>query len=152
MHIVRLALAFLLALSFVSPATIAGQNPTYDLIIRNGRIIDGAGNPWFRADVAVQGDRIAAVGNLANATARRVIDAKGLIVAPGFIDIHTHARRGIFDVPTAENYVRQGVTTLIEGNDGSSPLPLKPFLERLASKRISVNFGLFVGRERFASA
>jgi dihydroorotase/N-acyl-D-amino-acid deacylase len=75
-----------------------------------------------------------------------VIDAGGKVVAPGFIDIHTHARRGIFDVPTADNYVRQGVTTLMEGPDGSSPLPIKPFLDRVAAKRITPNFGLFVGQ------
>ena len=56
----------------------------------------------------------------------------GLVVAPGFIDIHTHARRGIFEVPTADNYVRQGVTTLIEGPDGGSPVPLGPFLAKVA--------------------
>ena len=64
---------------------------------------------------------------------RASIDAAGKVVAPGFIDIHTHARRGIFEVPTADNYVRQGVTTLIEGPDGSSPLPIKPFLDRVAA-------------------
>ncbi|HLG17103.1 MAG TPA: amidohydrolase family protein [Blastocatellia bacterium] len=144
MKYVRAALCLLLVLLSLSPAP--AQSPAYDLIIRNGRIIDGTGNPWFRGDIAVQGDRVVAIGNLAGATARRVIDAKGLIVAPGLIDIHTHARRGIFDVPTAENYVRQGATTLIEGNDGSSPLPLKPFFERVASKQISVNFGMFVGQ------
>ena len=63
-------------------------------------------------------------------TAATRIDARGLVVAPGFIDIHSHGRRGIFNVPTAENYLREGVTTIIEGPDGSSPLPLAPFLEQ----------------------
>ncbi|HYM09082.1 MAG TPA: D-aminoacylase, partial [Bryobacterales bacterium] len=94
----------------------------------------------------VRGDTIAAGGYLPGATAARTIDAAGQVVAPGFIDIHTHARRGIFDVPTAENYIRQGVTTLIEGNDGSSPIPLGPFLEKVAARRTSVNFGSFVGQ------
>ena len=82
---------------------------------------------------------------------RATIDVSGLVVAPGFIDIHTHARRGIFEVPTADNYVRQGVTTLIEGPDGSSPLPLAPFLEswrRRASRRTSRASS---GRDRFAA-
>jgi dihydroorotase/N-acyl-D-amino-acid deacylase len=74
------------------------------------------------------------------------IDANGLTAAPGFIDIHTHARRGIFQDPAAQNYIRQGVTTLIEGNDGSSPLPLAPFFEKLRSAHMAVNFGTFVGQ------
>jgi dihydroorotase/N-acyl-D-amino-acid deacylase len=118
----------------------------YDVLIRNARVVDGAGNPWFRGDLAIRGDTIAALGSLPGATATRTIDAAGRVVAPGFIDIHTHSRRGILDVPTAENYVRQGVTTLIEGNDGGSPLPLKPFLDEVAAKRISVNFATFVGQ------
>src|ERR671913_547312 len=76
----------------------------------------------------------------------RVLDARGLVVAPGFIDIHTHARRGIFEVATADNYVRQGVTTLIEGPDGGSPVPLGPFLEKVAATRISPNFASFIGQ------
>jgi len=118
----------------------------YDLLIRNGRLIDGTGNPWRRADLAVRGDSIAALGPLAGATAKRVIDAAGRAVAPGFIDIHTHSRRGLIDVPTAENYIRQGVTTLIEGNDGGSALPLKPFLDQVAAKGVAVNFASFVGQ------
>ena len=128
------------------PLALGTQTPDYDLIIRGGRVVDGTGGAWFRADVAVRGDTVVAIGPPAGATARRVINANDLVVAPGFIDIHTHARRGIFDVPTAENYVRQGVATLFEGNDGGSPLPLKPFLDRLASARPAVNVGLFVGQ------
>ena len=76
----------------------AGLLPAqYDVLIRNGRVIDGAGNSWIRADVAIRGDSIAAVGQLPGATATRVIDAGGRVVAPGFIDIHTHSRRGILD-------------------------------------------------------
>src|SRR5262244_1306406 len=118
----------------------------FDLVIRNGRIIDGTGSPWYRGDLAVRGDTIARIAPKIDAPAARVIDAAGKVVAPGFIDLHTHARRGIFQVPTADNYVRQGVTTLIEGPDGSSPLPIKPFLERIAATRITPNFGLFVGQ------
>jgi dihydroorotase/N-acyl-D-amino-acid deacylase len=75
-----------------------------------------------------------------------VIDAAGQVAAPGFIDIHTHARRGIFQVPTADNYVRQGVTTLMEGPDGRSPVPLGPFLEQLNALEKSVNIGSFIGQ------
>ncbi len=140
-----LALAVPFALLLVSLLAEA-QTPLYDLIIRGGRIVDGTGNPWFRADLALRGETIAAIGQLGQATAQRVIEAKDLIVAPGFIDIHSHARRNIFEVPSAENYVRQGVTTVIEGNDGSSPLPLKPFFDRLTQTRIAINFGSFVGQ------
>lgn len=122
------------------------QAPDFDVVLRHARVVDGAGGPWFRADVAIRGSAIAAIApSLAGAPAR-AIDVSGLVVAPGFIDVHTHARRGIFDVPTAENYVRQGVTTLIEGPDGSSPVPLGPFLEQLAALPRSVNVGALVGQ------
>ncbi len=123
-----------------------GADPPYDVLIEGGTVVDGSGRPGIRADVAVSGDRIAAVGSLKGAAAKLRIDARGLAVAPGFIDIHTHARRGIFETPTAENYVRQGVTTLFEGQDGASPLPLRPFLDRLAATPISVNFAMLAGQ------
>jgi len=119
---------------------------SFDLLIRNARIVDGTGSPWYRGDLAVRGDTIARIAPRIDTPAARVIDAGGRVVAPGFIDVHTHARRGIFEVPTADNYVRQGVTTLIEGPDGSSPFPIKPFLDRIAATRITPNFGLFVGQ------
>ncbi|MGH9163220.1 MAG: N-acyl-D-amino-acid deacylase family protein [Vicinamibacteraceae bacterium] len=125
--------------------------PSFNLLIRDARIVDGSGSPWYRGDVAIQGDTIVEIAPAieppaAGAADGRVIDANGLVLAPGFIDIHTHARRGIFDVPTAENYVRQGVTTLMEGPDGSSPLPLAPFLAKLDALGTSVNIGSFVGQ------
>ncbi len=96
--------------------------------------------------IAFRGDTIVRISPSIPDPASRVVDAGGRVVAPGFIDIHTHARRGIFEVPTADNYVRQGVTTLIEGPDGSSPVPLAPFLEKLAALKTSVNVGTFVGQ------
>src|SRR6476646_4214333 len=129
-----------------SVAILGAQPPAYDLVLRNARIVDGTGSPWYRGDVAIKGGAIAAIAPTITAAAARTIDVHGQIVSPGFIDIHTHARRGIFDVPTAPNYVRQGVTTVMEGPDGSSPLPLAPFLDRLAATRITPNFGLFVGQ------
>jgi dihydroorotase/N-acyl-D-amino-acid deacylase len=117
----------------------------YDLLLRNARVVDGTGAPWFRADVAVKGDTIAAVGPALPGEAEREVDLAGQVVAPGFIDVHTHARHGIFQVPTADNYVLQGVTTLFEGQDGSSPLPLGEFLARVAALHPAVNFGTFVG-------
>ena len=118
----------------------------YDLVIRNGRIIDGTGSPWYRADIAVRGDTIAAIAPSIPAVAGRTIDAGGQTVAPGFIDIHNHARETIFELPTADNYIRQGVTTLIEGPDGGSPVPLPPFLTRLDELQKSINVGSFIGQ------
>ncbi len=130
----------------IAPALPVVQTQSYDLIIRGGRVLDGTGSGWFRADVALRGDAIAAIGKLDGATARRVIEANDLIVAPGFIDIHSHARRTIFEETKAENYIRQGVTTAIEGPDGSSPLPLKPFFDQLRQARIAINMGALVGQ------
>lgn len=122
------------------------QAPAYDLVIRNARIVDGTGSPWYRGDLGVAGDTIVRIAPRIEGTAAREIDARGLVAAPGFIDIHTHARRGIFEVPTADNYVRQGVTTLIEGPDGSSPVPLAPFLAKVAATPITPNFATFIGQ------
>lgn len=138
------SLSFLLLL-FLAPAAAAEEPAPYDLILRGGRVVDGTGSPWYRADVAVKGDRIAAIAVRIDGRAAREIAAEGLVVAPGFIDLHTHARRGIFDNPGAENYVRQGVTTLFEGPDGSSPLPIRDFLARIEAAKPAVNVGTFVG-------
>jgi dihydroorotase/N-acyl-D-amino-acid deacylase len=124
----------------------SGAQSAFDLVIRNARIVDGSGGPAYAADIAVRGDTIARIAPGIDAGAARVIDARGQVAAPGFIDIHTHSRRGIFEVPTADNYVRQGVTTLIEGPDGSSPLPIREFLDRVAATRITPNFATLVGQ------
>src|ERR671912_2874449 len=125
---------------------LTAQTPTYDLILRGGRIVDGTASPWYVADLAIAGDTIVRIAPAINEPAKRVVNVKGLIVAPGFIDIHTHARRGIFEVPTADNYVPQGVTTLIEGPDGGSPIPLAPFLDKVTATRITPNFAMFIGQ------
>jgi N-acyl-D-amino-acid deacylase len=135
-----------LVLLLLVPIFVSTQAPTYDIVIRGGRVIDGTASPWYRADVAIKGDTIARIAPSITDPAARVVDASGLIVAPGFIDIHTHARRGIFELPSADSYTRQGVTTLVEGPDGSSPLPLKPFLDKVAALGISPNFASFVGQ------
>src|SRR5207247_9094085 len=114
------------------------QREPYSLRLRNGRIVDGTGSPWYRGDVAIRGDTIVRIAPSISEPATRVIDLGGQVIAPGFIDIHTHARRGIFDVPTADNYIRQGVTTVMEGPDGSSPIPLAPFLAKLEGLRKSI--------------
>jgi len=122
------------------------QTASYDVIISGARVVDGSGSPWFLADIGIRGDSIAAVGDLANAPAGIRIDAKGMVAAPGFIDIHSHGRRGIAAVPTAENYLREGVTTIVEGPDGSSPLPIGQFLDGIRKMAVSVNFATFAGQ------
>jgi N-acyl-D-amino-acid deacylase len=123
-----------------------GQPSSFDVLITGAKVVDGSGNPWYYGDIGIRGDTILAVGNLNGSTAATRIDAQGLVAAPGFIDIHSHGRRAIFQVPTAENYLREGVTTIIEGPDGSSPLPIAPFLDRVAKTPISINFATMVGQ------
>jgi dihydroorotase/N-acyl-D-amino-acid deacylase len=135
------------AVASVLAAAVTAQPPAaYELVVRGGMVFDGAGNPWALADVAVRQDTIVAVGPGLAGKGQREIDARGLVVSPGFIDTHTHARRGIFEVPTADNYVRQGVTTIFEGPDGGSPVPLRPFLDKIAALGISPNWGMFIGQ------
>jgi N-acyl-D-amino-acid deacylase len=138
----------LLTLWIAFCAQLAAQtnaNSHYDVIIRGGKLVDGSGAPWKYADLGICGQKICAIGDLSAAKAATEMDAKGQIVAPGFIDIHNHGRTGILQVPTAENFLRQGVTTLLEGQDGSSPLPLRDFQNKLSDLKISVNVGFFVG-------
>ncbi|MEZ5492798.1 MAG: D-aminoacylase [Gammaproteobacteria bacterium] len=135
---------FWLLLSLIACNAVAQDR--YDIIIRDGRLIDGAGNPWFKADIGIRADRIEKIGDLSDAGADTVINASGLTVAPGFIDPHTHALRGIFDVPTAESSLLQGVTTLTEGNDGSSPFPVGEHYRQIEELGISPNWAVFVGQ------
>ena len=133
-------------LILIAFTVLRGQTPSYDLLLKNARVADGTGSPWYRADLAVRGDTIARIAFRIDDPAARTIDMGGRIVALGFIDIHSHARTGIFDVPTADNYLHQGVTTIIEGPDGSSPVPLKPFFEKVAAIHTTVNVGAFIGQ------
>lgn len=113
----------------------------YDVLIEKGRVIDGAGNPWFRADVGVIGDRIEAVGNLRGADAERRINARGFIVAPGFIDIHSHSDYTVLIDPRVESKVRQGVTTEVVGNCGSSAAPMNSEVRAYREKYMRAQLG-----------
>jgi N-acyl-D-amino-acid deacylase len=117
----------------------------YDIIIRNGKIIDGTGNSWYNSDIAVKNGKIISIGKLSGATANKIIDAKGLIVAPGFIDVHGHIEGGVFERPTAENYIYDGVTTVVTGNCGGSDDDLKNFFWRIDSMKTSINVASLVG-------
>jgi len=98
-------------------------SPRLDILVRNARIVDGTGAPSFLGDIAVRGDQIAAIGQLSDATAGRIIDAGGHVATPGFIDPHTHEEILMLRDAGLECFVRQGVTTLVNGNCGHSPFP-----------------------------
>ena len=118
----------------------------FDIIISNGTIVDGSGQGSYQADIGIVDDRIVKIGDLSASKSVHIINAESLIVSPGFIDSHTHAIRGIFDVPTAESSLLQGVTTLTDGNDGTSPFPIKEHYQKIENTRISPNWAVFVGQ------
>ncbi len=117
----------------------------FSVILEGGNVYDGLGGDPVVSDVGIQGDRIAAVGDLSERRAGRRINVSGMAVVPGFIDIHSHGVRGIFRHPLAQNYIRQGVTTAIGGPDGGSPYPIAEFLGELDAFPAAINFGLMVG-------
>jgi N-acyl-D-amino-acid deacylase len=162
----RCALVLLLALPLGFTDACSKRDPAYDLVITNGRVVDGSGADPVEADVAVVGDTIVHVGPIepgVRARARRVIDARGLVVSPGFIDIHTHSDYSLLADGTAQSKVRQGVTTEILGeSDSAGPIQgkatrsapyglqvdwrtLGEYFKRLESSGVSVNVGSFVG-------
>jgi N-acyl-D-amino-acid deacylase len=117
----------------------------YDLLIKGGTVIDGSGSAGYKDDIGIIGERIAKIGRIKRSHARRVIDARGLIVTPGFIDVHTHCDRGIVEVPTVDNYLLQGVTTVIGGNCGGHPYPVSELFRNIEAAGISPNFGVLIG-------
>ena len=153
--LVALALILGSLASATSPLT-AQQAEHFDLLIRGGRILDGTGNPWFRADIGVRDGRIAALGALANATADRVVDATGRYVSPGFIDIHSHAddggsggratiRNDSIHRKAAPNVVSQGATTVVVNQDGRSPWPIAEQRATLERQGVGPNVMMMVG-------
>ena len=125
-------------------ATVA-RAESFDLIIRRASLIDGTGSPAYSGDLALRGDRIAAVGQLpAGSTAATEIDAAGRVVAPGFIDVHTHSE-DITDLPVAENFLRMGVTTIVTGNCGGSKLNVAEFFADLVKTKVALNVATLVG-------
>ncbi|GMV04058.1 MAG: N-acyl-D-amino-acid deacylase [Gemmatimonadota bacterium] len=137
-----LPLALALALSCL-PAPAAAQR--YDILIKGGTVVDGTGAPGFRADVAISGDRIAAVSRdgIDASEARTVIDATGRVVSPGFIDNHAHIQTTIHEYPLAENFLRQGITTIMASlHSGDQPWPLDAYAGSLV---VAPNVGFFAG-------
>ncbi len=132
-------------LLFALAAAAVLQAADYDLLIRNARVIDGAGNAWFRADIGVRDGKIARVGNLAKATATRTLDAKDRVASPGFIDVHTHVENVVEKVPRGDNYLMDGVTTVVTGNCGSSDADLGALYRRLEKLGIGLNLASLIG-------
>jgi N-acyl-D-amino-acid deacylase len=121
------------------------QSNNYDILIKNGKIIDGTGNNWFYGNVAISNGKIIAVGRDVNGSAKRIIDATGLIVAPGFIDVHTHLEGDEDKDPTAASFIYDGVTTCITGNCGSSNTDIARYLQWIDSLKLSINVATLIG-------
>ncbi|MEK9501411.1 N-acyl-D-amino-acid deacylase family protein [Gaopeijia maritima] len=140
-----LAVALLLGAA-VAPLRAQDTAGPYDLILRNGRVVDGTGNPWYRADVAIRGDRIAAIGDLSDASATREIDAAGRLVTPGFIDTHSHAGGGLASpgLSHARPLLAQGVTTVFVNPDGGGPVDIEAQRAALLADGLGVNAAPFI--------
>ncbi|HSK71294.1 MAG TPA: D-aminoacylase [Pyrinomonadaceae bacterium] len=136
-----LLLNLILSLSVIQ--TFGYEEMTYDLIITNARIVDGAGNPWFRGAVAVKDGKIVKVGRFDAANAKQTIDAQNKIVAPGFIDVHGHTEN-IYSIPSAENFARMGVTSVVTGNCGGGETEVKEFLGRIGETPLAINLGTLI--------
>jgi N-acyl-D-amino-acid deacylase len=117
----------------------------YDLLMSGGKIVDGSGNSWFYGDVGIKGGKIVAVGRLSTSEATRVLDVHGLVIAPGFIDVHTHIEANDVKVPTADNFVHDGVTSVVTGNCGNSNTDIAWYFSRLDSVKTSINIATLVG-------
>lgn len=125
--------------------TIHLQAQQYDLVILNGKIVDGTGNSWYYGDVAVKDGKIAKIGKAAGWNSPRVIDAKRLIVAPGFIDVHTHIEGNDLKVPSAGNFIMDGVTSVVTGNCGGSNVDIARYFRQLDSVKTSINVATLIG-------
>lgn len=123
----------------------SGRAQQFDLLIRNARVVDGTGNPWFLSDVGVKDGRIAALGKLTKASAPRIVDADLRVLAPGFIDVHTHIEGAVEVVPRADNFVFDGVTTVVTGNCGGSRLDLAKWFSEIEKLGLGLNVASLIG-------
>ena len=131
-------------LFFLSAIKVQAQKEV-EILIKGGRILDGTGNPWFYGDVAIKNGKIIKVGDLDDYRAAKTIEAKGMIVSPGFIDVHTHIEGNEIKNPTADNFILDGVTTVVTGNCGASNVDVKSYLQQLDSLQISINVATLIG-------
>ncbi|HEY5825917.1 MAG TPA: D-aminoacylase [Cyclobacteriaceae bacterium] len=141
---------YILLVIFFLPMVSQAQH--YDVIITNGKIIDGTGNSWFYGDVGIKNGKIVKVGNLKNEQGTRLIDAKGLIVAPGFIDVHTHIEGNDLKVPTAGNFIMDGVTSVVTGNCGGSNVDIAHYFKQLDSVKTSIHVATLIGHNSVRGA
>lgn len=156
MRVALAAVSLLASLSLAAspagpPATKLAFDPDHEIVIRNGRIIDGTGNMWFHGDVRVRGGRIVEVGKVAATPDAEQIDAADLIVAPGFIDVHTHADEDAIG-SRCENFIRDGVTTLVVGNCGGSPRDIGSYFARLRESGSACNVAALIGHNTIRRA
>jgi N-acyl-D-amino-acid deacylase len=123
------------------------QQPEFDVVIRNGRVMDGSGNPWRRVDLGIRGDRIVAVGRLGGAKAARTIDASDRMVTPGFIDVHSHAGEGLAraELRQGRPLLAQGITTIVANPDGGGPVDLARQRDELESGGLGPSVALLIG-------
>lgn len=149
LHLVAIGI-LTVGLSSALPPPRATQD-AFDLIVRGGTVVDGSGAPGRRADVGIRQGRVAAIGDLAAAAAPATVDAGGLIVAPGFIDVHTHAD-DLAQHPLAEHFARMGVTTVVAGNCGGSPVDVGAAFRVIRETGVAVNFATFVGHNSVREA
>lgn len=142
----RWSLALLLCLLLSTTLVTQAQPPAFDVVIRNGRLMDGSGNPWIAGDLGIRGDRIVAMGRV-EGQAARTIDAAGQIVAPGFIDVHSHAADGIRHpaLRQAQPLLAQGVTTFVANPDGGGPVDLAAQRTALEEGGVGPNIALLIG-------
>ncbi|MBI3210145.1 MAG: D-aminoacylase [Candidatus Solibacter usitatus] len=117
----------------------------FDILVRNARVLDGTGNPWYRADIGIRAGKISAIGTLNGKTADRVIDANNRLVAPGFIDVHTHIEGAVEKFPRGDNYLLDGVTSVVTGNCGGSELPLGEWFAALEKRGLGLNVASLIG-------
>lgn len=142
----------ILSIASIIFCSIAVQAQTdADVLIRNGKIIDGTGNSWYYGDLAIKDGKIIKTGRITDMKAAKVIDAKGLVVAPGFIDVHGHIEGGIITTPTANNYIFDGVTTVVTGNCGGSAGNIGSFLQEINQVRPSINVASLIGHNTVRS-
>jgi N-acyl-D-amino-acid deacylase len=152
-RVVRFRFNLTLSILFLLAAGPLVRGQGYDVIIRGGRVLDGTGTPWIAADVAITGDRIVAVGKLDGAAAKQTIDAKGLYVAPGFIDGHSHAGPALGRPPTAAAVplLTQGLTTVLISPDGGGPTDLAAERAKLERQKPGVNVAMMIGHNSVRS-